>query len=115
MTVPMFIFFILIWTVPTGVDDSAIFIYMVVIVCIFDMFFSIYNDHLYGGYTNQFPSKFERRKSFMLMTVILFITLVVMSVLQSTIIGIDETAQSSYITNALIMVVLLDRFHYSYY
>lgn len=107
MTVPMFIFFILIWTVPTGVDDSAIFLYMVLIVCIFDLFFSIYNAHLYGGYTNQFPSKFERRKSFMLMTVMLFIALIGMSVIQSAIIGVDETAQSSYITNAIIMVVLL--------
>ncbi len=107
MTAPMLIFFILIWTVPTGVDDNVKFIYMVVIVCLFDLFFSIYNDHLYGGYTNQFPSKFERRKSFMLMTVMLFIALIVMSVLQSTIIGIDEDAQSSYIMNAIIMVVIL--------
>ncbi len=107
MTVPMFIFFILIWTVPTGVDDTAKFIYIVLIVCIFDMFFSIYNDHLYGGYTNQFPSKFERRKSFMLMTVMLFITLIVMSVIQSRIVGEGETSQGPYIINAIVMVVLL--------
>lgn len=107
MTAPMFIFFILIWTIPTGVDNTTKFIYMVFIVCLFDLFFSIYNDHLYGGYTNQFPSKFERRKSFMLMTVMLFITLIVMSVLQTAIIGRDETAQSSYIINAIVMVVLL--------
>ena len=107
MTVPMFIFFILIWTVPTGVDDTAKFIYIVLIVCIFDMFFSIYNAHLYGGYTNQFPSKFERRKSFMLMTVMLFITLIVMSVIQSRIVGEGETAQGPYIINAIVMVVLL--------
>ncbi len=106
MTAPMLIFFILIWTVPT-LDDTVKFIYIVVIVCVFDFFFSIYNDHLYGGYTNQFPSKFERRKSFMLMTVMLFVTLIVLSVLQSTIIGIDESAQSSYILNAIVMVVLL--------
>jgi GPH family glycoside/pentoside/hexuronide:cation symporter len=107
MTAPMLIFFILIWTVPTGVDDSVKFIYMVIIVCLFDMFFSIYNDHLYGGYTNQFPSKFERRKSFMLMTVMLFITLIVLSVLQTAIIGANETAQSSYIINAVVMVGIL--------
>ncbi|MHA1509192.1 MAG: MFS transporter [Promethearchaeota archaeon] len=107
MTVPMFIFFILIWTVPTGVDENGKFIYMVFIVCLFDMFFSIYNDHLYGGYTNQFPSKFERRKSFMLMTVMLFITLIVLSVLQTAIIGANETAQSSYIINAVVMVGIL--------
>jgi len=107
MTVPMFIFFILIWTVPTGVDDTAIFIYMVLIVCLFDFFFSIYNDHLYGGYTNQFPSKFERRKSFMLMTVMLFITLIVMSVIQSRIVGEEQRAQGPYIVNAIVMVVLL--------
>ena len=107
MTAPMLIFFILIWTVPTGVDDNVKFIYMVFIVCLFDMFFSIYNDHLYGGYTNQFPSKFERRKSFMLMTVMLFITLIVLSVLQTAIIGADETAQSSYTINAVVMVGIL--------
>ena len=107
MTVPMFIFFILIWTVPAGVDNTTKFIYTVIIVCIFDMFFSIYNDHLYGGYTNQFPSKFERRKSFMLMTVMLFITLIVMSVIQSRIVGEGETAQAPYILNAVVMVVLL--------
>ena len=107
MTVPMLIFFILIWTVPTGVNDTVKFIYMIVIVCVFDMFFSIYNDHLYGGYTNQFPSKFERRKSFMLMTVMLFITLIVLSVLQTAIIGADETAQSSYIINAVVMMAIL--------
>ncbi|MHA1479576.1 MAG: MFS transporter, partial [Promethearchaeota archaeon] len=106
MTAPMLIFFILIWTVPTG-DVTVKFIYMVVIICIFDFFFSIYNDHLYGGFTNQFPSKFERRKSFMLMTVMLFITLIVLSVLQSTIIGIDESAQSSYVINGIIMVAIL--------
>jgi Na+/melibiose symporter-like transporter len=43
----------------------------------------------------------------MLMTVMLFIALVVMSVLQSSILGIDENAQSSYITNAIVMVILL--------
>jgi GPH family glycoside/pentoside/hexuronide:cation symporter len=107
MTVPMFIFFILIWTVPTGVDDIAKFIYMVLIVCLFDMFFSIYNDHLYGGYTNQFPSKFERRKSFMIMTVMLFITLIVMSVIQSRIVGEGETDPTKYILNSIVMVALL--------
>ncbi|MHA2268729.1 MAG: MFS transporter [Promethearchaeota archaeon] len=107
MTVPMLVFFILIWTVPTGVDDTSKFIYIVFTVCLFDMFFSIYNDHLYGGYTNQFPSKFERRKSFMIMTVMLFITLIVMSVIQSRIIGEGETTAGPYIINAIVMVVLM--------
>jgi len=43
----------------------------------------------------------------MLMTVMLFITLIVLSVLQTAIIGADETAQSSYIMNAVIMVIIL--------
>jgi len=107
MTAPMFMFFILIWTVPIGAAESTQFIYMIIIVSLFDLFFSIYNDHLYGGYTNQFPSKFERRKSFMLMTVMLFITLIVMSVIQSRIIGEAETTAGPYITNAIIMVVLM--------
>ncbi len=106
-TAPMFICFILIWTVPTTADPIMQFVYMVVIVCVFDLFFSIYNDHLYGGYTNQFPTKFERRKSFMLMTVMLFITLIVLSVIQTAIIGTGQTDPSKYILNAVVMVVIL--------
>ncbi len=113
-TAPMFVFFILIWTAPTVASGSQIasFIYMIFIICVFDLFFSIYNDHLYGGWTNQFPSKFERRKSFMLMTVMLFITLIFMSVIQSRIIGEGELTAGPYIINSLIMVGLLIIFTY---
>lgn len=107
MTAPMLIFFILIWTVPTAIDPMSQFIYMIVIVCLFDLFFSIYNDHLYGGYTNQFPTKFERRKSFMLMTVMLFITLIVLSVIQNNIVGTGQTDPSKYILNSVVMVIIL--------
>jgi len=108
-TAPMLLFFILIWTAPpvAGGNEIASFAYMIIIVCIFDLFFSIYNDHLYGGWTNQFPSKFERRKSFMLMTVMLFATLIVMQAIQSVIVGHDAATQQPYITNAIVMVILM--------
>jgi len=43
----------------------------------------------------------------MLMTVMLFITLIVMSVIQSRLVGEGEAAQAPYILNAVVMVVLL--------
>jgi Na+/melibiose symporter-like transporter len=46
----------------------------------------------------------------MLMTVMLFITLIVMSVIQSRIVGEGEAAQGPYIINAIVMVVLLSIF-----
>jgi len=108
MTAPMLIFFILIWTAPVATGDGMnSLIYMLVIVSLFDSFFSIYNGHLYGGYTNQFPSKFERRKSFMLMTVMLFITLIVLQVVQSLILEAGEIEQQPYITNSIVMVIIL--------
>jgi len=108
MTVPMLIFFILIWTAPVAIGDGMnSFLYMIIIVCVFDFFFSIYNDHLYGGFTNQFPSKFERRKSFMLMTVMLFTTLIILQVVQSLILEAGETTQQPYIINSIVMVIIL--------
>ncbi len=105
-TAPMFILFILIWTPPMG-DEIIIFIYLVIIICLFDTFFSIYNDHLYGGYTNQFPSEYERRRSFAIMTVMLFSILIIMQVLTSVILGGKEYEQPAYLTNAIIMIILL--------
>ncbi len=111
MTAPMLIFFILIWTAPVATGDGMnSLIYMLVIVCLFDTFFSVYNGHLYGGWTNQFPSKFERRKSFMLMTVMLFVTLIVLQVVQSLILEAGEIEQQPYILNSIVMVIILGIF-----
>ena len=110
-TVPIFIFFILIFTAPLGAEQMTIFLYLIIVTCIFDVFFSLYNDHLYGGYTNQFLTKFERRKSFMLIVVMGFIILIGMVVLQSAIVGIiGELKQESYIINAIAMVIMMGIF-----
>ncbi|MHA1467499.1 MAG: MFS transporter, partial [Promethearchaeota archaeon] len=80
------IFFFLIWMPPQGMGAIMMFLWFILITCLFDTFFSIYNDHVYGGYTNQFPSEYERRRSFAVATIIMFITITAMVVIGSVII-----------------------------
>jgi GPH family glycoside/pentoside/hexuronide:cation symporter len=65
--VPILLFFYFIWLPPIGWGAFMIFLWFIIITCLFDTFFSIYNDHVYGGFTNQFPSEYER-----LFTMIMF-------------------------------------------
>jgi len=104
-TAPILIFFFLIWMPPQGMSVIMLFFWFIIITCLHDTFFSIYNDHLYGGYTNQFPSEYERRRSFAFITVLLFILLTIMYVIGNAIIvyGKPET----FVSWAMVMVVLL--------
>jgi GPH family glycoside/pentoside/hexuronide:cation symporter len=70
---PILIFYFLIWTPPESVSDMFIFLYFIIITCVFDTFFSIYNDHVYGGFTNQFPSEYERRRAFAISTILILL------------------------------------------
>jgi GPH family glycoside/pentoside/hexuronide:cation symporter len=64
---PILICYFLIFT-PPDIDPKenalTIFFYMLITTALFDTFFSIYNTHIYGGFTNQFRSEYERRKGF---------------------------------------------------
>lgn len=106
---PMLLLYYLIWTPPTG-DYVVMFIYFILITCLFDTFFSIYNDHVYGGFTNQFPSEYERRKSFSIATLIMGIFITIMGVMASLI--VEYGNPQSFVTTALIMLMFLIIFNF---
>ncbi len=102
---PIIIFYFLIYIPPEGVTDMTIFLWFIIITCIFDTFFSIYNDHVYGGFTNQFPSEYERRRAFAIATILMGLIITGMGIVGNLIIVYGD--KSSFFRYAIIMVVLL--------
>ncbi|TFG28435.1 MAG: MFS transporter [Promethearchaeota archaeon] len=102
---PILIFYFLIWVPPENASDMTIFLWFIIITCLFDTFFSIYNDHVYGGFTNQFPSEFERRRSFAIATILMGLFMTAMGVIGNLIIVYGD--KSSFFRYAMVMVILL--------
>lgn len=108
---PIALLYILLWT-PPMVDVKSeymvIFFYYIIMTCLFDTFFSIFNDQVYGGFTNQFPSEFERRRAFAIATLFMGIVLTAMAMVQASIIvtGNPQTYVTAAIVITLIMVIL---------
>jgi Na+/melibiose symporter-like transporter len=103
--VPLIILFFLIWVPPAGADEMTIFIWFIIITCLFDTFFSIFNDHVYGGYTNQFPSEYERRRSFAIATLCIAFGVIGMGALSGGFITPGDP--SSYVLFALIACIIM--------
>ncbi|MHA2391166.1 MAG: MFS transporter [Promethearchaeota archaeon] len=103
-SIPMIILFFFIWTPPRG-NNLMIFFYFIIFTFLFDAFFSIYNDHVYGGFTNQFPSEFERRRAFSIATFIMGIFITLTGIISSIVIEFGQP--QTFVINALIMVILL--------
>ena len=60
------IFYFLIYTPPiydAKTNPWPIFWYMLIMTCIFDTFYTIFNEHFVGGFVNQFREDFERRRA----------------------------------------------------
>ena len=60
------IFFYLIYTPPiydAKTNPWPIFWYMLIMTCLFDTFFTIFNEHFVGGFVNQFREDSERRRA----------------------------------------------------
>jgi GPH family glycoside/pentoside/hexuronide:cation symporter len=108
-SIPMIILFIFIWTPPKG-NNLTIFFYFLIITFLFDAFFSIYNDHVYGGFTNQFPSEFERRRAFSIATLVMGIFITLMGIISSVVIEFGQP--QTFVLNAIIMVILLIIFNF---
>ncbi len=104
-TFPVLLFFYLIWIPPLGMGAFMIFLWFVIMTCAFDTFFSIYNDHVYGGFTNQFPSEYERRRAFAIATILMFVLITVMVVLGS--ITITYGDPDSFVRWSLLMVIFM--------
>ena len=63
---PTLLFFFLIFT-PPDIDVSRnpwpVFLYMVITLCLFDTFYTLFTVHFWGSFTNHFRSDEERRKA----------------------------------------------------
>jgi GPH family glycoside/pentoside/hexuronide:cation symporter len=53
-SIPTLIFYFLIWTPIVGAGSTVLFIWFILTTCIFDTFFSIYNDHVMGALLTNF-------------------------------------------------------------
>ena len=103
--IPILIFFYLAWTPPAGASALTIFLWFVIMTCLFDTFFSVFNDHVYGGYTNQFPSEYERRRSFAIATLLIAFGVVGMGALSGAFIVYGDP--STFVSFALISVIIM--------
>jgi GPH family glycoside/pentoside/hexuronide:cation symporter len=111
--VPLLVLFYVLWIPPAGASQLTLFLWFVIVTCVFDTFFSIFNDHVYGGYTNQFPSEYERRRSFAIATICIAFGVIGMGALSGAFIvpGKPETfvafALLAVIINAVLTVFLI--------
>ncbi len=103
--IPFIIFYFLIWIPPADANQLTIFLWFVIITCVFDAFFSIFNDHVYGGYTNQFPSEYERRRSFAITTILMFVIIVLVQVISSFMLVYGDPA--SFVRFATVATIVL--------
>ena len=104
---PLLIFYVLIYTPPLGANAIMIFVWLIAMTCVFDTFFSIYNDHVYGGFTNQFPSEYERRRAFAIATVLMGTIMTALGIIRLFIIqwGKPETFAMAALVTAVILGV----------
>ena len=103
--IPILIFYVLIWIPPAGASALTLFIWFIIVTCLFDTFFSIFNDHVYGGYTNQFPSEYERRRSFAITTILMFVFITFLTVLASVIVVYGDAG--SFVLYAIMATLVL--------
>ena len=108
-SIPILILYFFIWAPPVGASQLTLFIWFVVFTCLFDTFLSIYNGHVYGGFTNQFPSEYERRRAFSIASLLMGIIFLIMGVTAALI--IEYGNPSSFILVALIMIIAMAFFN----
>jgi len=99
------IFFFLIWVPPQGMGAIMIFLWFILMTCLHDTFFSIYNAHMYGGFTNQFPSEYERRRAYAIGTVLMFLIIASMYAVGSLM--IEYGKPETFITWSIVMIIIL--------
>ncbi len=105
---PMLVCYYFIFS-PPDIDPKQnalpIFLYMIIIMALFDTFFSIFNTHVYGGFTNQFKSEYERRRGFALIITVAGFGVVGIRLIPPLIIQYGD--KSSFATSALLVVICL--------
>jgi len=67
---PTLLFYFLIYTPPEGASILVLFLWMVIMTCLFDTFYSLFATHYFGTFTNQFRTDDDRRKASAAYTII---------------------------------------------
>jgi len=102
---PTLLCYFLLYTPPTGSDDLTIFFYMVITLCLFDLFFSLFGVHFYGSFTMQFRSDEERRKASAYTNIIPGFGVLGVSIVPPLFIVFGDIV--SYAIAALVIVIIL--------
>ena len=104
---PTILLYLLIFTVPFDAKTNpwAVFLYMVIITCLFDTFYSLYYTHFYGTYTNQFRTDEERRKASLYDNIIPGLGVFVLGLIPPLLIVYGD--RSTYILAVLIIAIIM--------
>ena len=102
---PTLLCYFLLYTPPATSDQMTIFLYMVITLCLFDFFFSLFGVHFYGSFTMQFRSDEERRKASAYTNIIPGIGVLGVSIIPPIFIVFGDI--KSYAFAALIVIIIL--------
>lgn len=102
---PALICYFLLFTPLTELDNWGIFLYMIIMLCLFDFFYTLFSIHFYGSFTMQFRSDEERRKASSYTNIIPGIGVLLVSLIPPLIIVYRDI--ESYALAALLVVLVL--------
>lgn len=102
---PTLLCYFLLYTPPVASDQVTIFLYMVIALCLFDFFFSLFGVHFYGSFTMQFRSDEERRKASAYTNIIPGIGVLGVSIIPPIFIVFGDI--ESYALAALFVIIIL--------
>lgn len=103
---PTIFFWFLIW-IPPKADVSnpwPVFFYLLIVLSLFDLFYSIYSVQALGSYPVHFRSETDRRKAGVLVMAFGGIATFLLAIINSLTLNINE--KSSFVTMAIITVIV---------
>lgn len=103
---PTIFFWFLLWVPPeaNAADPWPIFLYLLIILCLFDFFFSIYSTQALGAYPVHFRSEEDRRKAGVLVMAFGGIAVFSFAIINSLTLNIND--KSTFATAAIIIVIV---------
>ena len=105
---PTILFYLLLYA-PPNIDAKSnsflIFLYLLIISCLFGFFMSIFRQHFEGGFANQFREDFERRRASAIAFIFPGLILFILSLLPLFIIVYGD--KSTFFLTALISIIIL--------
>ncbi len=103
---PTILFWFLIWTPPEA--DAAnpwpVFFYLLIILCLFDLFFSIFSTQALGAYPVHFRSDADRRKAGVSVMAFGGLAVFLFGIISS--LTLDKNVKSSFATAAIVIIIV---------